>query len=150
VFFDRCFNGMRAHRGSFQLATKMGAGGGTGIRIALETGRRLGTSGTVPWLPIRFALATASERLCITDEAALEAAYRRTTHNCRDVLDLLAGARRYEVQFPDTRLSGPARTVAILSVYAGSTLIQGPTSLTTTTCATQLPALPCTSGGPCD
>jgi hypothetical protein len=138
------------HRGSFQLATKMGADGRSGMRIALETGSRLGTSGTVPWLPIRVALVTDADRLCLTDEAALAAAYARTTHNCRDVLDLVSGDRRHLIQFPDTRISSPARTVAILSIFAGATLIHGPTSLATTACTSQIPGAPCISGGPCD
>ena len=120
------------------------------MRIALETGRRLGTSGTVPWLPIRAGPGDRRDRLCITDEPALEAAYARTTHNCRDVLDLVAGDRRHQIEFPDTRITSPARTVAILSILAADHADRGPTSLATTTCTTQLPGAPCISGGPCD
>jgi hypothetical protein len=141
--------GLRPSRGSFQLATKISADGTIRMRIALETGTRFGTSGTYPWLPIRFALQTASDGLCITDEPLLARSYRGSRHNCTDVLDLTLTDRRYEIRAPDTRAAPPARTTSTLSIFDGSTLIQGPTVLTPATCTTQLPALPCTSGGPC-
>ena len=141
---------MRAHRGSFQLATKISSDAKVGMRIALETGGRLGTSGTVPWLPIRFGLQTEADQICVTDEVVLAAGYRRARHNCNDVLELTVGDRRYQIQAPDTRVPPPPRTVATLSVFAGSTRILGPLSLATATCRSHLPAAPCNSGGPCD
>jgi hypothetical protein len=140
--------GLRQPRGSFQLATKVSADGAVRARIALETGTRFGTSGTFPWLPIRFALQTPDEQICITDEAALAAAYRiPTRHNCADVLELTIDGRRYRLLAPDTRV--PIRTVATLSVFAGASLERGPLSLATTSCTSHLPSAPCLSGGPC-
>ena len=71
-------------------------------------------------------------------------------HNCRDVLDVTVGPRRYEILAPDTRQPSPPRTVATLSIFQGSTLVEGPTALQTSACTSHLPGAPCTSGGPCD
>ncbi len=121
------------------------------MRIALETGTRFGTSGTYAWLPIRFALVTPTERLCITDEAALARAYQISArHNCGDVLEISDNDRRYQIRAPDTRTSAPARTIATLSIYQSAALVHGPSALPTARCATAVPGAPCISGGPCD
>jgi hypothetical protein len=146
-FLDRCFSGLRMLRSSSQIATKRSADGSVHMRIALER-IDFGTSGTIGWAPVRLAVQTPTDGFCITDEPLLRDGYTLSHHNCADVLSVSTGARQIVILRPDTRLLDPARTVAELSLFAGSSLLLGPLALDLLTCTTATGAI-CTSGGPC-
>ena len=140
---DACFAGLRA-LATFnnQIATKRSADGRYLMRLALEyPPGSVGTSGTVPWFPIRFALVTPQAQLCLQDETALRAAYRGSRHNCSDTLTVSDGGVTYQLEHPDTT---PEHPDTLLSVGGAA-----PVTLTTVTC-TRKPGDQCLSGGPCN
>jgi hypothetical protein len=148
---DQCFEGLRAGVGRFQLSTKASADGKIRMRIAMEDGGGFGTSGSIPWKPMRLGLEINGANLCFTNEAELRAGYMQTQlHNCRDVLTVESGGRRYQIVSPDTRQGGTSddRTVATLTVFMGDTMAVGPV-LSTVSCVTKTPGQACSSGGPC-
>jgi hypothetical protein len=149
VGLDACFAGLRAGRGSFQLATKASADGKVRMRIALETGDRFGTSGSYAWEPIRLGLEVDGTNVCVTSEAELAAAYTGTRHNCGDALDITVDGRRYLIRNPDTRTGAVGRDMTSVSVFMGTATVLGPTMLTTSSCTTKITGMSCLSGGPC-
>jgi hypothetical protein len=142
---ESCFAGLRALTGTTQISTRVNAAEGVRLRLALETADRFGTSGTVPWGPVRLGLEIGGQLICL-DEAALAQAYTGSHHNCMDSLAFDHGGQRYEIAPPDTSAE---RQVATLIVRSGNTVVRGPIQLTTSTCTGNLPAGTCRSGGPC-
>jgi hypothetical protein len=134
---DECFAGLRPLVKSSQVATKASGDGKIRVRLALETGDRLGTSGTVPWDLIRFAIEASGATTCITEDAQL--VYRGSLHNCNDKASATAGDVHYEMAAPD-------RMTTQISALMGSTVLWGPITLQNVTC---IPDGKCTSGGPC-
>jgi hypothetical protein len=141
---DACFTGLRAAVGDFQIGTKTSQDGRYRIRLALETADRIGTSGSKPWAAFRFGIETPDGNLCVTDSAALAAAYKGSLHNCLDSFELTAGGRRFVISHPDT---DPTRPVSILTIFMGATMVAGPITLTSGACTAR--AANCRSGGPC-
>jgi hypothetical protein len=154
-FLDDCFKGLPAPAESAkqQIATKVSADGTIRMRIALDDGGRIGTSGTVGWKVIRFALEKTGEPpICIpTFPSDLENPYKSITHNCKDTLTVSSGQRRYELTWPDT---GAEQSDTVISALTGATMNWGPIKLMTVTCTPLPPPKPpaqttCRSGGPC-
>jgi hypothetical protein len=143
---EGCFQGLRDGVGTYQDATQVSQDGEYRFRFALETADRFGTSGTVPWLPYRFAIETPEGSVCVTDEAALATAYTGSHHNCEDTFSWTDGALRYEIDHPDTATDRPAS----LTIYEGQTVVAGPIRLDLETCHfSNGPNDECRSGGPC-
>jgi hypothetical protein len=143
---EECFQDLRDGVGTYQDATKVSMDGAYRFRMALETADRFGTSGTVPWLPYRFAIATPNGSVCVTDETALAAAYTGSHHNCEDTFSWTDGGVRYEIEHPDTAVDRPSS----LNIYEGQNLIAGPIRLDLETCHfSNGPNDECRSGGPC-
>jgi hypothetical protein len=140
-----CFEGLRDGVGRYQDATKVSMDGNYRFRFALETADRFGTSGSVPWLPYRFAIDTPEGSACVTDETALAAAYAGSYHNCEDAFSWTEGELRYEIEHPDTAVDRPSS----LTIYDGQNVVAGPIRLDVETC--HFSSLgECGSGGPCD
>lgn len=143
---EECFQGLRDGVGTYQDATKVSMGGEYRFRLALETADRFGTSGTVPWLPYRFAIDTPDGSVCVTEETALMNAYTGSHHNCDDTFSWTDGALRYEIGHPDTAVDRPSS----LTIYEGQDVIAGPIRLDLETCHfSNGPNDECRSGGPC-
>jgi hypothetical protein len=143
---DTCFAGLRA-LATFnnQIATKRSADGRYTVRLALEYPPGfVGTSGTVPWATVRFAIVTPQGQLCIQDEKMLAKAYQGSLHNCMDSLEVTANGLTYKLKYPDT--SPPERPDTILSISGATTV--APVTLATVSCKTQAGEA-CGSGGPC-
>jgi hypothetical protein len=149
---DECFQGLRAAVGRNQLSNKASADGKIKMRIAMDDGGNPSTSGAYAWRPMRLGLEIDGAILCFADETALRAAYKFTQlHNCRDVLTVASGGRRYEIISPDTRQLGGAddRTVATLTAFMDNATVVGPVMLATVSCVTRIAGQACGSGGPC-
>jgi len=142
---DACFAGLRELAAfNNQIATKRSADGSYAVRLALEfPPGYVGTSGTVPWAAIRFAVVTPRGQLCIQDEKMLRDAYQGSLHNCNDVFKVASGGLNYQLKYPDTSTEHPE---AILSI-SGAATVQ-PLMLTTASCQKQSGG-DCYSGGPC-
>jgi len=151
---DDCFEGLREPVGNYQDAQKDSADMSYRMRLVLETADRFGTSGTMPWLPIRLALQTPERTFCISDEVLLADAYTTSHHNCDDVLTFTDGDLEYTITTPDTAIDQAAPSTWIrpsdLTIKQGDTTIAGPIRLDTVACyATDFPDGYCRSGGPC-
>jgi hypothetical protein len=150
---DDCFEGLRDPVGAFQDAEKASLDTTYRMRVALETGDRLGTSGTYAWLPIRLGLQTPDGIVCITDEELLAAAYTGSHHNCGDVLSFSDGGRDYTITSPDTTVDYVDPTIwvrpSMLTISEGAETLVGPLRLDTTVCITPNVNDNCSSGGPC-
>jgi hypothetical protein len=143
---EECFQGLRDGVGTYRDATQVSQDGEYRFRFALETADRFGTSGTVPWLPYRFAIETPEGSVCVTDETALAAAYTGSHHNCEDTFSWTDGALRYEIDHPDTAADRPAS----LTIYEGQNTVAGPIRLDLDTCHfSNGPNDECRTGGPC-
>jgi hypothetical protein len=132
-----------------QISTKSSADGKVRFRVALESGDGAGTSGTIRWLPFRLAIETPTARVCVTEEAALQAGYEGSRHNCSDQLVVTVDASRYQIDAPDTDLRGGPDQASSLSAFSGATRVLGPVPLTNVTCTSNAPSKICASGGPC-
>lgn len=144
---DECFDGLRDGTGRYQVATKVDMAGDYRFRLALETADRFGTSGTVPWLPYRFAIETPTASVCVMDETELAAAYTGSHHNCEDAFSWTDGALRYEIEHADTAVDRPSSLI----IYEGQAVVAGPIRLDLETChSSNGPNDECGSGGPCD
>lgn len=151
---EECFDGLRDAVGGFQDATKESADSSYRMRLALETGDRGGTSGTVPWLPLAFGIETPDGVVCWSDESELEAGYTVSHHNCDDTLVLTDGDRRYEISTPDSASDyvNPEiwRRPSTLTLYENDQIVGEPIRLDTVSCnATSSGDGLCRSGGPC-
>jgi len=150
---DDCFKGLRAGVGNFQDATKASSDRRYRMRLALETGDRIGTSGSYAWSAFRFALETPEGVVCVTDEAALATTYVNTHHNCADVLTVTAGDRRYVIQSPDSAIDYGDPTVyrrpGTLTIFSGAQPIGAAIRLDTASCNQASADGKCRSGGPC-
>lgn len=143
---EECFQGLRAGVGTYQDATQVSQDGEYRFRFALETADRFGTSGTVPWLPYRFAIETPGGSVCVTDETALANAYTGSHHNCDDTFSWTQGVLRYAIEHPDTAVDRPAS----LTIYEGQDVVAGPIRLDLETCHFSNDLNDeCRSGGPC-
>jgi len=143
---EDCFAGLREGQGRYQDATKESMDGMYRFRMALETADRFGTSGSVPWLPYRFAIETPMGSVCVTDEEALAAAYLGSLHNCEDVFIWEEGQLSYRINHPDTAVDRPS----MLSIYQAETQLAGPIRLDLAQCHVSTgPGDECGSGGPC-
>ena len=142
---DTCFAGLRKlAEANNQISTKRSADGKYAVRIALEYPPGfVGTSGTVPWAAVRFAIVTPQRQLCVQDEKMLEKAYGGSLHNCNDVLKVTSDGVTYQLKYPDTT---PERPATILSISGAAAL--PPTTLTMVSCQRQAGGQ-CLSGGPC-
>jgi hypothetical protein len=142
---DACFAGLRKlAEANNQISTKRSADGKYAVRIALEDPPGfVGTSGTVPWAAVRFAIVTPQRQLCVQDEKVLKEAYGGSLHNCSDVLTVTSEGSTYQLKYPDTT---PERPATILSISGAATL--PPTTLTMVSCQRQAGGQ-CLSGGPC-
>jgi hypothetical protein len=142
---DECFVGLRMLSTMNQIATKRSADGRYAVRIALEyPPGRVGTSGTVPWAAIRFAIVAPQGQLCIKDETALREPYKGSRHNCSDVFTITSNGVTYQLKYPDTT---PERPDTILSVTGAAAV--PPVTLATVSCQSQSGGQ-CLSGGPCN
>jgi hypothetical protein len=144
-WLDQCFAGLPAPVAVQNVDSKASADGRTHVRIALDTGDRIGTSGTYPWEIVRFGLVRDGAGVCVTTPAGLM--YKTTHHNCGDTATVTAGGVRYELTAPDRATT---RVSAFMSMGAGSTMLYGPVELTRTGCASNRPGGACMSGGPCN
>ncbi|HEY0710813.1 MAG TPA: hypothetical protein VGG33_28670, partial [Polyangia bacterium] len=142
---DSCFAGLRAGRGAVQTGNKASADGKYKTRLALETADRVGTSGTKPWVPFRFAVETPEGVVCVKDEAALVAGYKGSRHNCTDSFEITAEGRRFLITNPEI---DPTKPKSKLTIFTGATMTAGPIELTNGACTTNQGGT-CTSGGPC-
>lgn len=150
---DECFNGLRALSGAFQDATHASTDGAYVMRLALETADRAGTSGSYGWAAIRFALQTAQGSICITDEAALAAAYKGSHHNCMDNLTVQYGNGRYSISNPDSAADYTDKTKwrrEAIMIATREDVVLDPIHLPTVKCnRTDRADGSCWSGGPC-
>jgi len=150
---DDCFEGLRELTGNYQIAEKASADLSYRMRIALETADRFGTSGTFPYLPIRLGLLTPDGTVCLTDEAALEAAYTGSHHNCADELAFMDGDRDYLISSPDSTIDPTAPTTYMrpsqLTITEGGDPVVSIRLDTVECLATDFPDDACHSGGPC-
>jgi hypothetical protein len=149
---DDCFKGLRAGVGWFQDATKASIDKRYRMRLALDTGDRVGTSGTFGWAAYRLALETPDSVVCV-QEAALANAYQVTHHNCMDVLTVVVGDRKYVIQNPDSAIDyvdpNAWRRPATLTIFVGAQPIGPAVRLDTTSCNLAGLDGKCRSGGPC-
>jgi hypothetical protein len=140
--------------GSFQEATKASADSSYEVRLALDTGDAVGTSGTYPWSTVRFGIKTPEGVLCVDGAEALLDSYTTSHHNCDDVLTIESGNIRYVIENPDSAVNiidtETYERPASLSIYVDDVLSAGPLRLDTATChETSSGDGLCRSGGPC-
>jgi hypothetical protein len=144
-YLDDCFTPPPARMGRHQIATKASADGKVRIRTALDDGERLGTSGSVPWDVLRFAIEADGSGGCVNRGPNL--VYKPSPrHNCNDGLVATVNGVRYEVKFPD-------KPLATVTAFQGTNMLWGPVEVADVGCmAVTSDGRPraCGSGGPCN
>jgi hypothetical protein len=135
---DQCFANLPAFTERYQIATKVSADGGTRVRVALQAmPGGVGTSGTIPWVFIRFGIERGTTSACVTDAAQLK--YMGSLHNCMDKATATAGGIVYSLTAPDR-----AKTTVAATGEAAFPAV----SLTNSACKSS-DSNACGSGGPC-
>jgi hypothetical protein len=138
---DDCFAGLPRLGGTQNVDEKLSADGKVRMRVAIETDpNSVGTSGTLPWVLMRFGLQKGGATVCVTDRSQLK--YMGSHHNCTDKATATDGNVRYDIVAPDR----PGTTV---SAAIGATVQWGPIMLNPVTCTTTAASKQCSSGGPC-
>jgi hypothetical protein len=125
----------------FQVSRQSTADGKIRVALAIEVDpERIGTSGTMPWRLVRFAIAhEGGVSACVTAQDSLQ--YQGSHHNCSDAATITSGGVTWRVVHPD-------RSAVEISATGADTIVATP--LVVRTCDGGMSGhAGCTSGGPC-